>query len=115
MKVMEEAGSNRKRIVSGCVNANGTIHSGSGFSVVHAGTGFYVVTFDEAFAAPPSVTATQQYKTSSYDWGDFTASGGSTLDNVVIVALDRSRVKLKCGNSAGIEVSRNFCFIAIGE
>lgn len=104
------------RIIYGCVERGREIHSGEGFTVIHPGSGVYEITFTTPFANTPAVTATQQYVMNApYVWDDFGNPGGSVLDNVVIVALTKERVKLKTGDSFGNAVSRNFTFIAIGE
>jgi hypothetical protein len=46
-------------IVSGQVNNNGGIVYGTGFSVTHNSAGSYTISFDNAFNAPPAVSATQ--------------------------------------------------------
>jgi hypothetical protein len=105
------------RIIYGCVERGGAIHSGTGFSVEHPGSGLYEITFAPAFDYPPAVVATQQYayRDGHYRWDDFQNHGGSTKDNVVIIALNESKVRLKTGDGDGIAASRNFTFIAIGE
>ena len=47
-------------VVTGSVNANGSIAAGSGFTVSHGGTGVYTVTFGtgRAFSADPNVKLT---------------------------------------------------------
>lgn len=44
-----------RKVISGRVNADGTIAAGSGFTVAHPGTGTYTITFTSAFAAAPAV------------------------------------------------------------
>lgn len=104
-----------QKIVSGCVWRNGSTYSGTGFTSKQLETGIYEIIFDVPFNSPPSVVATQQYAIRNSNWDDFNNRGGSVLDNVVLVALDENRVKLKTGNRDGIETSRNFTFIAIGD
>lgn len=104
-----------QKIIYGCVWKNGTKYSGEGFTAKQPKTGIYEITFDKPFNSPPAVTATQQYAVGNNNWNDFANNGGNVKDNVVIIALDEKRVKLKTGNSDGIETSRNFTFIAIGQ
>jgi hypothetical protein len=46
------------RIVRGVVNYDGTIISGSGFTVGHGSTGAYVIQFNQSFSDRPAVTVT---------------------------------------------------------
>jgi hypothetical protein len=104
------------RIVHGCVESNAVIYSGEGFSVINHSHGLYEIIFDQPFTTVPAVVATQQYsyRDGHYLWDDFDYSGGSTKDNVVIIAITQHRVKLKTGDGYGNGTSRNFTFIAIG-
>lgn len=45
------------KVITGRVNADGTIAAGTGFAVNHTGTGKYTVTFGAAFPNVPTVTA----------------------------------------------------------
>ena len=103
------------RIIYGCVTRGGRKHSGEGFTVKRSPPGIYDITFDVPFTSPPAVVATQQYALRKPDtWDDFENKGGSTKDNVVVIALDETRARLKTGDGDGIEANRNFSFIAIG-
>jgi hypothetical protein len=107
--------------VWGTITAFGTaqpkIHSGSqnNFDVVRVAAGIYLIDFkDGVFTKPPALCATQQYSGND-SWEDFGSPGGSTLDNVTIIALDNKHVKLKTGDMKGVGQDRNFSFIAIGD
>jgi hypothetical protein len=100
-----------QQIVWGCVNKDGSIHSGSGFTPVDGGKGIYDIVYKVSFKAPPAVIATQNWK----NWTDWTYEGGNTGDNVVLVAGDSTKCKLITGNNNGDKEDRNFCFVAIGE
>lgn len=100
------------RIVYGNIESDGGIISGSGgFDVSLVDTGLWDIHFDVHFNNIPAVTASQLYSDSS----DTTGHGGSTLDNVTLVSLDKNRVRLKTGNASGEPRNRHFTFIAIGE
>jgi hypothetical protein len=104
----------------GTITAFGTtnpkIHSGSGnFNVVRVAGGIYLIDFsDGLFSDTPALCATQQYSGDD-KWDDFGSPGGSTLDNVTIIAIDSAHVKLKTGDIKGVGQDRNFSFIAIGN
>ncbi|MBP1764942.1 MAG: hypothetical protein H6Q70_281 [Firmicutes bacterium] len=98
--------------IYGCVNADGSVHSGSEcFNPTKLETGIYLITFRSCFCTTPAVVLTQNYP----DWESFSSSGGSTRDNVVIIAVNKDKVKVKTGNGDGDPTDRNFTFIAIGE
>ncbi|HSS51767.1 MAG TPA: hypothetical protein VLX28_22720 [Thermoanaerobaculia bacterium] len=100
-----------QQIVWGCVNANGTTHSGTGFTTVPNPPGVYDVVFSIPFNSTPAVVAIQNYK----HWNDFTYNGGDTRDNTVLIASDRTKFKLETGENDGKKSDRNFSFIAVGE
>jgi len=56
------AGVEALRMIRGAVAADGTITSGSGFSVNRFATGQYMVTFSSPFSAPPSVSAMAKFQ-----------------------------------------------------
>jgi hypothetical protein len=93
-------GGDNLRIVRGTVNSDGTIASGSGFTVNHTGTGVYAVTFTTAFTDTPAVTATA------------ITDGVTSLDTLASGSFG-------CGVHAGSIVGgnradRQFSFIAVG-
>lgn len=97
-------------IISGNVNADGTIASGTGFTITNSGDGLYLITFRPSFTAPPAVVLTQNYRS----WSDFDYGGGDSRDNCVLVAVNMDHAKVLTGGSSGEHGDRNFCFIAIG-
>lgn len=98
------------KIIWGCVNGDGSIHSGAGFSIDSETNGVYTVTYREPFTEPPAVVLTQNYR----DWDQFGYNGGDTRDNSVLIAADVFKFKAKMGGSDGKGEERNFTFIAIG-
>lgn len=100
-----------QQIVWGCVNANGTTHSGTGFTSIAAETGVYDVVYSTPFKITPAVVAIENYR----NWTEFTYNGGDTRDNAVLIASDRQKFKIATGNNEGNKSSRNFSFIAVGE
>lgn len=65
-------------VITGRVNANGTIAAGTGFSVVRNAAGNYSVTFTTAFANVPNVQLSADDVASSgtgVSWKNKTASG----------------------------------------
>jgi hypothetical protein len=100
-----------QQIVWGCVNANGSTHSGTGFTTVPNPPGVYDVVYSVPFKTTPAVVAIENWKS----WTDFTFNGGDTRDNTVLIASDRAKFKIETGESGGKKESRNFSFIAVGE
>jgi hypothetical protein len=96
-------------MISGNVNANGTVFQGSGFRVVREEKGVYSVLFDASFPGIPSVVLTQNYP----GWSDFADDGGDTRDNAVLIAVGPDRFKYKTGDSTGKATDRNCAFIAV--
>ena len=45
-------------MITGGVNANGSIAAGTGFTVNHSGTGIYVISFNTAYSSPPNIQVT---------------------------------------------------------
>ena len=96
------------QIVAGLVKKDGTIESGSGFYVRALTGGIYIVEFDQPLPAVPTVVLKENYR----EWDDFDYNNGNTLDNVVLVAVDKKGFEIVTGNSLGEKVDRNFAFIA---
>jgi hypothetical protein len=92
-------------IVSGVVNADGSIQSGSGFTTVHENTGLYQIIFDQKFSSSPAVTASQ-------DWNNVYPGGGDTRDGAVPVYITAATTEIKTGNNGGSPADRCFSFIA---
>ena len=107
------AGAAGSRLMFGNVDASGTIrNAGSGdFTIVkEPGDGTYTIQFNTGFGAVPAMMVTQQYR----DWSDFRYSSGNTLDNAVIVAIDRTHARLITGGAGGGRMDRNFSFLIAG-
>jgi len=79
------------RILRGRIAGNGTIITGSGFTVSKTGTGAYTVTFSTAFASEPTITATPQVALAriatctsvfagSAGFRTFDSAGGAAID-----------------------------------
>jgi len=98
------------KTIRGCISKDGQIYSGSGYNPDYLGGGIYEIKWDKPFSDVPAVVLTQNYK----DWNNFGSSGGSTLDNAVLIAVDMEKCKVKTGGSSGAGTDRNFTFIAIG-
>jgi hypothetical protein len=97
-------------ILWGCVNGDGTVHSGSGFTVSRSATGTYRISYDTPFSASPAVVLTQNYKL----WDDFGYGGGDTRTGCLLVASDATQCKVVTGDENGVHTNRNFSFLAIG-
>lgn len=98
----------RLRIVRGTVTISGSIEAGDGFSVTKVGV-VWKITFDVAFAAAPTVVATQQHPDHN-----LVNDSGNTRDNAVIVGVKTTEVYIKTGDGNGEHSWRRFHFIAIG-
>lgn len=90
------------RVVRGIVNADGTEAAGAGFgySVAKLGTGEYRVTFDTAFAGPPSVAC----------WPRI--GGRQTPEDTEATTAAAFRTSVR--DSAGVLVNVGFHFQAMG-
>lgn len=104
------------KTIYGNVNADGSIHSGSGdFQVIPEGTnGVYTLIFKQSFSSIPTVILTQKYSNSPSNWTDFPSDGGDTRDNAVLIAVNQDKAKLKTGDSTGGGTDRDFGFMATG-
>lgn len=91
--------------ISGVVNANGSIASGSGFSVTRQTTGQYVIDFTQAFSELPAIVGSQT---------QFGNIGQNTRDNVVFPFVSNGSATALTGDSNGSHTDRSFSFIAIG-
>jgi hypothetical protein len=96
-------------IVRGTVNKDASKAGGVGYSVSKAGAGAYLITFDRAFSARPSASATPIFPNPD-DFG----SGGDARDNCVIDGLNNTQMKVITGNNTGTHEDRCFTFIVIG-
>jgi hypothetical protein len=91
------SGEENLRIVRGVVNDDGTIHSGTGFTVINDFTGQYRITFVPAFASAPAVTASAQGPAITARWS-------SLFNNRVTIST----------RGTGDDQNADFSFIAIG-
>ncbi|OZH51655.1 hypothetical protein AFK68_29525 [Hydrocoleum sp. CS-953] len=104
------------RQIWGCVNANGSIHSGSivngsyNFVVSKIDVGVYEIDYDTQFSSPPVVVLTQNYK----NWNDFGFENGWPADNAVLIAGNENKCKVLTGSGQN-HLDRNFTFIAMGD
>jgi hypothetical protein len=96
----------RSRIVWGAVNANGTVRSGTGFTVTHTGGGSYVISFSPPFLDTPAVVGSQN---------NYGALGQDPRDGVVFPFVNGGAASAQTGDSSGNRVDRSFAFIAVGE
>jgi len=88
------------RILRGRIAGNGTVSTGSGFTVSRTGTGAYTVTFTTAFFTEPSVTATAQVI-------------GARIVTCTSVLLGSAGFRT-FDSTTGTAVDQDFQFIAIG-
>ena len=98
------------RMIWGCVNGDGTVASGSSFTVERTSRGTYRITYTVPFSALPAVVLTQNYKL----WDDFGYGGGNTRASCSLVASSTTQCKLVTGDEHGVNTNRNFTFLAIG-
>ena len=99
----------RLRVVRGPASAGGTVAHGAGFSLARESNWLTKIIFNTAFAATPTIVATQQYPDNNNS-----SDGGNTKDNAIIVKVDRWAAWVKCGNNDGSGSWRRFHFIAMG-
>ena len=93
--------------IGGYIDTDGSILSGSDFTVIRQSRGKYLVTFHTAFSAKPAIVVTQVYPKSF-------SSNGSTKDNAVITDIDKDKFQYITGKSDGYLDDRAASFIAIG-
>ena len=96
------------RIIRGKVIKDGTIATGEGFTSKKFKDGIYDITFNQAFSDTPAVIATQIYPS------DTSKEGGDTRDNAVVVGIESTKCRIKCGSSSGTAADRHFSFLCIG-
>jgi len=94
------------KIIRGTINADGTIITGSGFSVNRTDLGEYTITFTSAFSGAPTVTTSVIFSddTASKSIGIYVNSSSTT--NCVIETFDSV--------NGGDDEGTGFTFIAIG-
>ncbi|HSS78068.1 MAG TPA: hypothetical protein VLV54_15165 [Thermoanaerobaculia bacterium] len=101
-----------QQIIWGCVNADGSIYNGTGFTPVPPNSpGVYNVIYSVPFKSTPAVVAIENWTS----WTDFNYNRGDTRDNCVLVASDPTKFEIITGDSSGKKTNRNFSFIAVGE
>ncbi|MEU6718684.1 hypothetical protein ABZ897_45080 [Nonomuraea sp. NPDC046802] len=91
------------RQIVGTVGKDGTIYSGSGFTVNRGGKGVYQVAFEEPFTEALAVVATP-YNEDTSDFGVAT-----------VHSLDREGFRLDARGARSDWTDRGFCFIAVGN
>lgn len=97
------SGEESLRIVRGAINPDGSVLTGSGFTVETDGPGIYIIRFPTPFSAMPVVTASARYFVSGED------TAFTQVENYpAYVVVDVWR------RSDGSHLSRGFDFIAIG-
>jgi hypothetical protein len=101
------------RWVWGCVNSNGTRHSGTGFTSSQIMTAVYEIKYDKAFSSVPAVVVTQNYP--AWNVVSDNQDGGDPRDNAVLVASNATGCRIKTGDNNGKATPRNFTFIALGR
>lgn len=99
-------GEENLRIVRGYVKSDGTVLAGSGFTVELPAEGIYIIRFSTPFSSFPTVTANTEYENGdSVSFAQVEINNSNNNSFIVIDVLRRSD---------GVNVSRNFTFIAIG-
>ncbi len=97
------------RLLRGTVKADGTIESGSGFTISKEGNK-WKVSFSPAFSVLPTVVTVQQYPDENTS-----KDGGDTRDNAIVVAVNKQWAYIKTGKSDGDHRWRRFHFLAAGR
>ena len=98
------------RIIRGIVDANGSIFSGTGFTVTSPGGpggGRYRMTFNALFSTYPTIIVTQQSANTTGVW--------DTRDNCLVLDVQAAYTEVACGDGSGVYARRKFHFIAIGS
>jgi len=100
--------------IAGNINSDGSIYqnpTGGIEGINKVDTGEYIVQFKSNFKNPPVVIASQNYP----KWDAQINTHGSSLDNVVVVFVNKTSAGFFTGSSNGNAQDRNFTFIAVGE
>ncbi|ACZ30965.1 hypothetical protein Xcel_1946 [Xylanimonas cellulosilytica DSM 15894] len=99
------------RILWGVVESDGTIRSGTGFTVERQPPGRYRLHFAQPFvAAPPAVVASRVYGDPDIDAG----TGWSASENVTVDMVSMSTALIVTASATGTHIDGAFTFIAIG-
>lgn len=78
--------------------------------------GIYNVSFEQSFfSSLPSVTLTQIYNGKSQPVSCSGYEGGSTLDNAVVICVEKGFCRIKTGDGSGNGTWRSFSIQAIGD
>ncbi len=111
-------GARQLRIISGSVYWDGNDQgrgAADGYSVAKIGTGLYDIKFKQPFSDLPGASVTQVHSPDTDPFNEVNDSkGGDVLDNAVIVAISKTRLRLKTGASGGQTRDRDFSFVVIG-
>jgi hypothetical protein len=106
------------RIISGSVYWDGNDQgrgTADGYSVAKIDTGLYDIKFKQPFSDLPGASVTQVYTPGADPFNENNNStGGAPLDNAVIVAVSKTRLRLKTGTSNQKVEDRAFSFVVIG-
>lgn len=85
-------------MVSGCVNSNGSVAYGSGFSSSQTGTGSYTITFSQSFPSSPAVVVTP-----------ITGTGAMACQ---LLGMNPGSAGVVCVTGSNAQVATAFCFMA---
>jgi hypothetical protein len=94
-------GEEKLRIIRGTVAANGTIHTGAGFTVSIPETGVYIITFTKPFVGAPTITSTPEFSGTAA----IIMTDGADMSSMVLKIFRRDN---------GALTAEAFHFIAIG-
>lgn len=103
------------RTIYGVVNADGSVASGGGFTVLHPTEGNYVINFNQAFSTIPSVVVMHIWEVNNPG-----SAGGAITDTATVVGMNRNSAKVHTGfvqsglGGGGVLDDRSFAFIAVG-
>jgi len=100
----------RTRVIWGVVRPNGSIASGSGFTVQQLSTGRVRITFTAAFSSPPAVLVTRVYGDVSIDAG----TSVNAAETAVLDMADAGSAIVATANSAGNLANAGFTFVVLG-
>lgn len=92
------------RLLSGYVDAEGKIGTGSGFTVTKLGSGSYKVSFANGYTNRPAVVVSLVSNNTSC----------STLANAVVTSIQTGDFTVVCGDEKGLPADSAFSFVAIG-
>jgi Collagen triple helix repeat (20 copies) len=96
--------------VHGVVNGDGSIASGTGFTVQQLGPGRYQITFDAPFPGVPTVLATKVYGSPTVDAG----AGVQPAENAIVDEVTPTLCLIATSDAAGGVANGTFGFTALG-